>query len=62
MRWKLLQILDWICQSLSSQGLKGGGCQVIMLLLKSEWVRAIQSLKDAEAAECLSELKALFRI
>lgn len=33
-----------------------------MLLLKSEWVRAVQSLKDAEAAECLSELKALFRI
>lgn len=61
MRWKLLQILDWICQSLSAQGL-GGGCQVIMLLLKSEWVRAVQSLKDAEVAECLSELKALFRI
>lgn len=40
----------------------GGKCQVIMLLLESEWVRAAQSLKDAEAAQCLSELKALFRV
>lgn len=61
MRRKLLQILNWICQSLSSHGL-WGKCQVIMLVLKSKWVRAAQSLEDAEAAECLSALKALFRV
>lgn len=32
-----------------------------MLHLKSEWVRAVQYLKDAEAAECLSELKAFIQ-
>lgn len=57
----MLQILNWICQSLSSQGL-WVKCQVIMLLLESEGVRAAQSLQDAEAAECLSELKALVRV
>lgn len=60
--WKYYSgYLTGLCRSLSSQGLRGK-CRVIMLLLRNEWLRAAQSLQDAEAAECLSELKALFRI
>lgn len=53
--------LTGFARTLSSRGL-WGKCHVITLLLKSEWVRAAQPLKGAEAAQCLSELKALFGI